>query len=138
LLAEQSIAKVCGFNSGVAVMFRSISIFIVALFMPSLIHAETLTNDTIIMLSKAGLGEGLIIDKINGDACGYDVSTQKLIALKQVGLSDNVISAMVRRCATLAQVRGIAGDDGSADPKVRHSPGIYVLESDLALEKRLP
>ncbi len=108
--------------------FRNFAIFcFIAYSNPAV--AETLTNETIVTLAKAGLSEGLIIDKINSDACGYDVSTDKIIALKQAGVTDPIIGAMVRRCATLNQQRGIAGDDSSADPTVRHSPGIYALES---------
>jgi hypothetical protein len=91
--------------------------------------AEAITNDSIIALTKAGLSEGLIIDKVNSEACNYDVTTDKLISLRQSGVADAVIGAMVRRCATLSQQRGIAGDDSSSDPKVRHSPGIYAMES---------
>ena len=66
-------------------------------------HAETINNETIVTLVKAGLSEGLVIDKINSESCNYDVSTDKIIALKQLGVSDPVIAAMVRRCATLGQ-----------------------------------
>jgi hypothetical protein len=34
---------------------------------------------------------------------------------------------MVRRCASLSKARGLAGDDASPDPMVRHSPGIYLF-----------
>ncbi|MGI8840958.1 MAG: hypothetical protein ACR2F8_09310 [Caulobacteraceae bacterium] len=94
--------------------------------------AETMNNATILSLSKAGLGDGLIIDKLNTEPCGYDVSTKGIVLLKQAGVSDNVISAMVRRCATLSSVKGVAGDDSSNDPKIRHSPGIYVAETWLS------
>ena len=97
--------------------------------------AQTISNDAIVTLSKAGLGDGLIIDKINSVPCGYDVSTDKIIALKHAGLSDNVLSAMVRRCATVAQQRGVTGDDTSNDPKVRHSPGIYLMDDWLSPAK---
>lgn len=91
-------------------------------------HAETINNDTIIQLVKAGLSDGLIIDKINSEACNYDVQTSSLIALKQAGVPDTVTAAMVRRCATFGQQRGIAGDDSSNDPMVKHSPGIYAWQ----------
>lgn len=100
---------------------------LIALTMPCAALAQT-DNKTILILAKAGLGDGVIIDKIESTSCGYDVSTDGLIALKLAGISDNVISAMVRRCATLSEVRGVAGDDASADPKIRHSPGIYVFQ----------
>lgn len=97
--------------------------------------AETLTNDTIVTLAKAGLSEGLIIDKINSEACSYDVNTDKIISLKQSGLTDSIIGAMVRRCATLNQQRGIAGDDSSPDPTTKHSLGIFAFENWLTPNK---
>lgn len=107
-------------------MFKKLCAFaFIGLAMP--VAAETIDNSTIIMLTKAGLSEGLIIDKINSLPCGYDVAIDKLIFLKQSGVSDFVTSAMVRRCATLADERGIAGDSSSPDPLVKHAPGIYLM-----------
>ena len=104
-------------------------IAVVLLCFSPFVQAETLDNNAIISLSHAGLSDGLIIDKINSVACNYDVSVDRILELKRVGLSESVIGAMVRRCATLGQQRGLAGDDSSSDPKVRHSPGIYAMEN---------
>lgn len=101
---------------------------IAALAMSASVSAEVMDNKTVLELAKAGLSDGLIIEKIESEPCGYDVSTSSIIALNRAGLSEDVISAMVRRCATLSAVRGTAGDDSSPDPTVRHSPGIYVME----------
>lgn len=102
----------------------------VVMQLPSLASAQAMNNDAVVALVKAGLGEGLIIDKINSMACGYDVSTDKLIALKQSGVSEAILSSLVRRCATVNQQRGVIGDDVSNDPKVKHSPGIYVVQGE--------
>ena len=108
---------------------------IVSLTLVNSARCESLTNDSILALSRAGLSEGLVIDKINSEACNYDVSTEKLISLKQSGLPDGVLGAMVRRCATLGQQRGIAGDDSSDDPNVKHSPGVYSYQTWLTPNK---
>ena len=100
----------------------------VALTTSSVVCAEVMDNSTVLALSKAGLSDDLIIAKINTEACGYDVSTSNIIALRNSGLSDKVISVMVLRCASSSQLKGLAGNDNSSDPKVRHSPGIYVME----------
>lgn len=89
--------------------------------------AEVMNNEAIISLVKAGLSDELVIAKVDSESCNYDVSTSSILALRTAGLSDRVIAAMVTRCATANQVRGIAGDDASPDPMVRHSPGIYVF-----------
>lgn len=113
----------------------SLTFCALSLAFPQYSQAESLNNEKIIALTKAGLSEGLIIDKINSESCDYDVSTEKLIALKTAGIPDSVVGAMVRRCATLNQQRGIAGDDTSSDPRVRHSPGIYTFQNWLTPEK---
>lgn len=99
------------------------------------INAETMDNESIVKLVGAGLSDGLIIDKINTEMCGYDVTMDSIIGLKNSGVSDDVIGAMVRRCATLGQERGISGDNASSDPTVMHSPGIYAYDPDNAESK---
>ena len=91
--------------------------------------AEVMTNQTVLALLKAGLGDELVVAKINSEPCNYDVSTNSILSLKASGASERVIAAMVMRCASASAARGIAGDDASSDPMVRHSPGIYVMEN---------
>jgi hypothetical protein len=100
-----------------------------ALAITAPISAEVMTNQTILSLLKAGLGDELVIAKINSEPCDYDVSTNSMLSLKNSGASERVIAAMVTRCASANDARGVAGDDASPDPMVRHSPGIYLLES---------
>ena len=102
------------------------SLSIAALLMSSAVLAEDMNNQTVLTLSKAGLGDSLVIDKINSSPCGYDVSSTTLITLKNSGLSESIISAMVRRCD---QTHGEIIKTSSSDPKVRHLPGIYLMES---------
>jgi hypothetical protein len=57
-----------------------------------------LTNDDIIKLVKAELGDKVVIDKINsspGDK--LDTSTDALIRLKKAGVSKAIIDAMIKR-----------------------------------------
>lgn len=53
-----------------------------------------LDNDTIIRMTKAGLGDDVILQTIQLQSGHYDTHPEDLIALKQAGLSDRVISAM--------------------------------------------
>ena len=87
--------------------------------------AQTFDNAAVITLHKAGLGASTIEAKINTMPCGYDVSTPGLIALKQAGLGDAVISAMVRRCGN--NVRGHSSDGDQSNPLAAHPPGIYLF-----------
>lgn len=57
--------------------------------------AEVLTNDSIVTLVKAGLGEEVILSKIQLSQGQYDVSTAGLLRLKTDGVSERIIKAML-------------------------------------------
>ncbi len=54
-----------------------------------------LTNDNIIKLMQAKLGDSLIIAKIKSSSCAFDTSADGLVKLKQAGVSDPVLQTMV-------------------------------------------
>jgi hypothetical protein len=72
-----------------------------------------------VALSTAGLGAGPILAKVRQAPCGYDTSASALIALKQAGVPEPVITAMIERCA------GGAAAAGGAAP----SAGIYLADT---------
>jgi hypothetical protein len=88
---------------------------------------DSLNNNTIISLVRAGLGPEAIIAKINASTGSYDTSTDALIHLKQAGVFDGVIAAMLTRSTTPVLVNGLA-DNNSANPLAPHAPGIYLLD----------
>lgn len=96
----------------------------VLFFLPSLASAETFDNASIIALSGAGLGDNVLLAKINNLPCSYDVSTDQIIKLRQAGVSSAVITAMVDRCVGASRAQG--ANDSSTDPLVKRSPGIYL------------
>ena len=57
--------------------------------------AEILTNETILRLVKAGLGEETIIPAIGQQPARFDRSPQALIDLKKAGATDRVLNAML-------------------------------------------
>jgi tetratricopeptide (TPR) repeat protein len=61
--------------------------------------AEVLTNDAVVTMVKAGLGEQVILDKIKISENQFDLSTQGLVRLKESGVSETVIKAMVETAA---------------------------------------
>jgi hypothetical protein len=61
---------------------------------------EVLTNEDILKLVKAGMGEEVILGTINSKAGKFSVTTDDMIALKQAGVSDKIIAAMVARGAS--------------------------------------
>jgi len=69
---------------------------IVALLLASTCQgAEVLTNDAIVSMVKAGLGEELILGKIKMSTGQYDMTTNGLIKLKSEGVSEKIIQAMM-------------------------------------------
>lgn len=58
-------------------------------------QVETLTNEDVILMTQAGLGKDLIIQKVKDSGGNYDVSAKSLIELKKAGVADEVIKIML-------------------------------------------
>jgi hypothetical protein len=94
-----------------------------ALCMAGAVHAETLTNDDVVALLEAGLGEEAVIAKVETSEGDFVTDTQTLLALRAKGVPSPVIAAMVKVASGTVKY-----DDASPDPKVPHSPGFYMLD----------
>ncbi len=55
----------------------------------------TLTNADIVKLTAAGLPDSVILAKINSSRCNFTLSTAALVGLKQAGVRDLIIEAMM-------------------------------------------
>lgn len=60
-------------------------------------QTETLTNEDVILMTQAGLGRDLIIQKVKDSDGNYDVSAKSLIELKKAGVADEVIKIMFEK-----------------------------------------
>jgi hypothetical protein len=69
------------------------------LLCPALFAQETMNNDSVIKLIKAGLSEDLIVTTISSSPGKYDTSTNSLIALKKAGAGDKVVAAMIMKAS---------------------------------------
>lgn len=112
-----------------------IGIFAAAVLMTAnigvLAQDETMTNTEVISLAKAGLNSSLIIGKIRSSKTSFDLSTDSLIKLKQAGVSDDIVAAMLeaksgRPIASAAAPSAVAGDPN--DPLSKHGYGIYLFQ----------
>lgn len=92
---------------------------IVALLAPLAAFAQALDNGAVVAMARAGLGAGPITAKVRQGPCGYDTSAPALIQLKQAGVPEPVIVAMIERCTGAAP----SGAAAAAQP-----PGIYLAE----------
>ena len=79
-----------------------------------------LTNADVVRLAEAGIGDAVIVAKIETAMTAFDTSVDGLVALSKAGIGDEVIAAMVRSEAASASIAaGEAqaidfGDDESA------------------------
>ncbi len=80
-------------------MQRSTALFwlsaLVLLVAPGAFAADVLTNDAVVTMVKAGLGDDIILDKIKTSQGQFDLSAAGLVRLKESGVSDAVIKAMM-------------------------------------------
>jgi hypothetical protein len=66
-------------------------------FLVLLLGQQTLNNDSVVNLMKAGFSEDVIISAINRSLGAYDTSVDGLIALKNAGITNKEISAIVAK-----------------------------------------
>lgn len=58
---------------------------------------DTLNNEAILKLQKAGMAESIILSMISSQPGKYSTKVDDLIALKQAGVGDKVVAAMVAK-----------------------------------------
>lgn len=79
--------------------------------------ADVLTNADVIKMSKAGLGDEVIINTIESHIAAFDLSPDGIVALKKAGVSDPVVAAMQARSAgagsSASSAAGASGRGGA-------------------------
>jgi hypothetical protein len=58
---------------------------------------QVLTNDGLVVLARAGLGDSLLVDLIRHKRTQFDTSAEALARLALQGLSENVLRAVVEK-----------------------------------------
>src|ERR1700722_15006517 len=93
---------------------------------------QTLTNDSVLKLVKAGMGDDIIVNMVNTQPSTFSLTTDDLIALKTGGVSDKVISAMV--------VKNSGGSPAALTTTVApaagpvHEIGVYFKKADVWMD----
>lgn len=85
--------------------------------------AQEMSNDDVVMLLNAGLGEEAVVAKIETSDGNYQTDTATILALSQEGVPSTVIAAMVK-----ASAAPVAMSDSSPDPTAPHFPGVYLMD----------
>jgi hypothetical protein len=110
-------------------MTRIKTAFCSTLFAVVTIAQQTITNDTVLKLAKAGLGDDVIVNMVNTQPSSFSVTTDDLIALKTGGVSDKVIAAMVSRSAAPAPAAALTTSAAPVAGPV-HEIGVYYKKGD--------
>lgn len=91
---------------------------------PATTREGALTNQDVIKLSQIGLEPDVIITKINtAQQVAFKLETDDLIALKNAGVNQDVISAMMKRASNPGGVGG--GGSPLGAPAMAVTPGPY-------------
>ena len=118
-----------------------LSIFCSLLFVVAFaIGQETLNNEGIINLVKSGMSEDLIMNVIGKQPATFAVGASDLVSLKNAGVSERIINAMVNK-ASGAAVGGLSSPStgSAAGPSMGgratvSEPGIYYKKNNEYLE----
>ena len=97
-----------------------------------LIAQETLTNEGVMNLVKSGLSEDLIMNVIGKQPSSFALGATDLVGLKNAGVSERIINAMVNKASG-----GTVGPAAAASPGPRgviSEPGIYYKKNNEYLE----
>jgi hypothetical protein len=88
-----------------------------------------LTNDDIIKMVQAKLGDAVILAKIRSSASQFDTSTDALIKLKQAGVSDAVMQAIAESGSLTSKPVAPAATSGPVS-----EIGVYYKQGDAWME----
>jgi hypothetical protein len=94
---------------------------------------DPLTNDSIVKLVAAGLGEDTIVTIVERQTGNYSLNADNIIALKKAGVSEKVITAMLKRSGNALTPRPATSTRTAQDVIVPLEPGLYALLSEGAL-----
>ena len=84
-----------------------------------------MTNQDVIRLVKAQIAEDLIISKISQSKTKFDTSVDALVALKQAGVSDNLISVMMNPPTTASSAASAPAPKGAVSSPPTAPAGLY-------------
>src|SRR5580658_1482487 len=102
---------------------------------------EALTNDSVVKMLKAGLGEGVVIGMIQSQPGKYSVTPDDLVALKGQGVGDKILGAMIAKGSGGPAPEGgnAAGGNSAADTDLPKDADIGVYyKRGMEWEEMLP
>jgi hypothetical protein len=118
---------------------RRLSIFALLLvFAGVAIAQDSMSNDEVITLAKAGLSPAIIEGKIRSSKTNFDLSTDAMIKLKQAGVAESTLIAMLEAKSGKPMMSSNSGGGATGDPNdpaSKHGYGIYLYEEKDGVRK---
>lgn len=93
------------------------------------IAQQSLTDDSIIKMTKAGLNENIIVQTINSQPVKFSTTADDLIKLKQAGVSDRVLAAMLGKAESPTSTASTASS-ASGLPAGVDEVGVYYKDKE--------
>jgi len=97
-------------------MRKAVCAVLLLVLCPFLVAQQALNNDSIIKMVKAQLSDDVIVTTINASPGDYDTSPDALIALKQAGVSNKVIDALVAKSTAAASAPAVPDSAAPSTP----------------------
>ncbi len=99
---------------------------------------QTLNNDGVIKMTKAGISEDVIASAVTSSPGTYDNSADALVALKSAGVGDKVIGAMVAKAAGTSSASAPVTPSSSALPPGIDEVGVYFQDKSGKWSELMP
>jgi hypothetical protein len=118
------------------VIYQFFKYILVTLFisLTAFAQTETLTNNDIVELTKAGLATDVIMKKIGTANTAFDISTSGLVELKRASVDDGVIATMIERQQVFPSNRQI--DNTPAYSESGSKPNSFVTPIEVSTNKK--
>jgi len=101
---------------------------VILILCPLMLAQQALDNAAVVKMSKAGLGEDLIVSMIQNQPGQYELTPDTLVALKADGVSEKILAAMAAKNS--AQPAAPA-ETKAADPYADMDVGVYYRVKDV-------
>lgn len=92
-------------------------------------NAKPMDNQDVIRLTRAGLNEDLIITKIKSSPTNFDTSTDGIVQLKQAGVKDRVLAAVLGGETTAKAAVPTTKSSIAPSASSQEDVGVYVNQS---------
>jgi hypothetical protein len=106
-------------------MRRFLAAFLLIAFYAIAFAQQSLSNDSVIKMVKAGLDENTIATMIQSQPGQYDLSADALVALKQDGVSDKLLGAMAAKNAEPSSPSSAPPATAAVNPYEDLDVGVY-------------